>query len=173
MCDLFTQTFEVTIALGLHSFLQHVEMQNQPIGTDHLDGPAAMIDGIAVIELHSAEIREQQNIRGDIPNLEGIGNRWLFDGNPLGANTHGDTQTLSRRCEIAIHLACESKSAGHRGDKDWRLKLRPEKLRADVDLVNIELRQGIMDETIAIQPGAEKAGNACGIKAEFEMFLFT
>src|SRR5262245_40318287 len=29
-----------------------------------------------------------------------------------------------------------------------------------------------MDEAIAIQPGAETAGNACGIKAEFEMFLF-
>src|SRR5262249_51656768 len=48
----------------------------------------------------------------------------------------------------------------------------PEKLRADVDLVNIELRQGIMDEAIAIQPGAETAGDACGVKAEFEMFLF-
>src|SRR5262245_31002194 len=113
MCDLFRQTFEVTIALGLHSFLQHVEMQNQPIGADHLDGPAAMIDGVAVVELHSAEIREQENIRGDIANLERIGYRWLFDRNPLGANTHGDTETLSRGGQIAIHLACESKSTGH------------------------------------------------------------
>jgi hypothetical protein len=50
--------------------------------------------------------------------------------------------------------------------------LCPEELRADVDLVNIELRQGIMDEAIAIQPGAETAGNARRVKAEFEMFFF-
>src|SRR5262245_64784345 len=79
---------------------------------------------------------------------------------------------LSGCGQIAIHLPCQSKTAGHRGNEDRCLELRPEKLRADVDLVNIELRQGIMDEAIAIQPGAETAGDACGVKAEFEMFLF-
>ena len=52
------------------------------------------------------------------------------------------------------------------------MELFPEEVRADVDLVNIELREGIVDEAIAIQPGAETAGNACRVKAEFEMFFF-
>src|SRR5262245_55452540 len=79
---------------------------------------------------------------------------------------------LSGCGQIAIHLPCQSKTAGHRGNEDRCLELRPEKLRADVDLVNIELRQGIMDEAIAIQTGAETAGDARGVKAQFEMFFF-
>src|SRR5215831_16519774 len=79
---------------------------------------------------------------------------------------------LSGCGQIAIHLPCQSKTAGHRGNEDRCLELPAEKLRADVDLVNIELRQRIMDKAIAIQPGAETAGDACGVEAEFEMFLF-
>ena len=51
------------------------------------------------------------------------------------------------------------------------MELFAEEVRADVDLVNIELREGIVDEVIAIQPGAETAGNAGRVKAEFKMFF--
>ena len=49
----------------------------------------------------------------------------------------------------------------------------PEEVRANVDLANVELRKSIVDEAIAVQPGAETAGNAWRVKAEFEVFLFS
>jgi hypothetical protein len=52
------------------------------------------------------------------------------------------------------------------------LELFAEEVRAELNLVNIELREGIVDEAIAVQPGAETAGNAGRVKAEFKMFFF-
>ena len=43
------QAGEVDIAFRLHRLLQHVEMQDQGIGADHIDRPAALIQAVAII----------------------------------------------------------------------------------------------------------------------------
>ncbi len=54
--NLRQQVFEVAVAFRLHGLLQCVEMQNQRVSLDHLHGTFALIDAVAVVELHRTEI---------------------------------------------------------------------------------------------------------------------
>src|SRR5258708_8539029 len=63
LLDLGQQILEIAITFWLDRFLKGVEVQDQRVGPDHIDGFAALIDAIAVIKLHSAEIGKQQNTR--------------------------------------------------------------------------------------------------------------
>ena len=109
-----------------------------------------MLDCVAVIELHRAEIAEQQNIRRDIAHLKRSRRRRLFDGDSLRTDAHGEAQALRRRGEIAIYFARQIEAAGHRGNQDRCLQSFAEKRRAQIDLIDVELRQRVVDEAIAV-----------------------
>src|SRR5918999_1361550 len=131
-----------------------------------------MIHGVPVVELHRTEITEQQNVGGDMPDLEGIGNRRLFDGHSLGADTHGETQMLRRRRQVAVYFTRQLETTRHGGNQNGRSKPLAQKSRADIDLVNVELWQRVVDEAIAVEPRAEMTGNAGRVQTDFEVFFF-
>ena len=64
-------------------------MQNQRIGANHFDGPAAVIDRIAVIKLNRSKIAEKKDIRRYVPHLKGIRHRRFLQRDALRTDTHG------------------------------------------------------------------------------------
>src|SRR5205823_15129361 len=50
---------------------QRIEMQHQGIGSDHLDRFQRLLRPHAVVQLDSAEVGEEQDVRGDTANLVG------------------------------------------------------------------------------------------------------
>ena len=139
--DLFRQSLEVTIALGLHRFLQHIEMQDQRIGADHLDGAPAMIDGIAVVELHRAEIAEQQNVRRDIAHLETNRRPMALRWQPAGSRRPWRCpDSCAAAARLRLTLRARSKPPVIEEIKIGAWSCLAEKRRADIDLVEIELR---------------------------------
>ena len=80
---------------------------------------------------------------------------------------------LSGRRKVAVYLTGQIEASGHRGNQNRGLKPFAKKSRTDVDLVDIELREGIVDEAIAVQAGAETAGNVVRVETDFEMFFFS
>ena len=59
--DLFQQPGKAAISFGLDGFLQGVEVQDERIRLNHLDGPAAFIHPVAIVELDGAQVGEQQD----------------------------------------------------------------------------------------------------------------
>ena len=126
-----------------------------------------MLDCVPVVELHRAEITEQKNIRRDVAHLKRIRRGRLFDGDALRTDAHRQSQALRRRGEIAIYFARQIEAAGHRGNQDRCLQSFAEKRRAQIDLIDVELRQRVVDEAIAVKTRAGCARDALGIEADF------
>ncbi len=68
--DLIGESGKVAVTFRLNRFLQNVQMENQRVGADHRHGAAAVIEAVAVIQLHCAQIAEQENIRGHVSHLK-------------------------------------------------------------------------------------------------------
>ena len=54
-------------------------MQDERVGADHVDRPPAVIHAVAAVELHCAEVGEQQDIRRNIAHPKGVGRFGLFE----------------------------------------------------------------------------------------------
>ncbi len=70
-------------------------MQHQSVSFYHLHSPPTFLNSVSVVQLHCAEVSEKEDIRGYIPNLEGICYIGVVYGSSLRPNPHGYTQLLS------------------------------------------------------------------------------
>src|SRR5688572_22881521 len=80
---------------------------------------------------------------------------------------------LSRRRQIAVYFTRQIEASGHGGNQNRSLEPLAKECRADIDLIDIELRERIVDEAIAVQSGAEMAGNVGRVETDFEVFFFS
>src|SRR5258706_15727593 len=60
--DFCEQSGEVSVAFGLDSLLNGIEVQNQRIGANDFYNPTTLIYAVAIIKLHGSAVRKQQNI---------------------------------------------------------------------------------------------------------------
>ena len=65
------QATEPGVPIRLECFLQWIEVQNQGIGFDHLNGAEALLCAIAIVQLYRTEVGEEQDAGRDIAYLIG------------------------------------------------------------------------------------------------------
>ena len=66
----FEQPAKTRVAFGLQRLLQRVEVQHERVGAQQLDEPAAIVCAVTLVELHGAEIGEQQHLRRERADVE-------------------------------------------------------------------------------------------------------
>ena len=77
--DLLQQSRKAGVSFRLQRLLQRVQVEDQRVGFRQLDRPAAMIDRIAVIELHCTEVGQEQDGWREAAHAEGCRKRRRFE----------------------------------------------------------------------------------------------
>ncbi len=132
-------------------------MKDERVGFDHLHGAAAMVNGVAVVELHRAQVGKEEDARGHLSYLEGVGLRGFFQGHTLGAQSHGDASRLRGLGQAHVDAGGLFRPSGHGRDEQGGAQPLAENGRAQVNLVQVQLRQCPVDNVISLeargQPG--------------------
>jgi len=63
--------------------LQRVEVQDQTVRFYHLDGAATFVGTVAIVQLHRAQVGQQEDVGGDVAHAVGICHGWVLDGGAL------------------------------------------------------------------------------------------
>ncbi len=88
-------------------------MQIERIGLDHLNGFAALVDAVAVIELDCAQIRKKQNIRSEGSDLKCLRQGGILDRGALGSQAHSHSLFLSGQGQGPVNLSRLLSPPGH------------------------------------------------------------
>ena len=88
-------------------------MEVKRVGLNHVHRAAAVIDRIPIVELNCTEIGEKQDIGGVLANSEGLRFLWVFQGGPLGADSHTNAGMLSCLGQPAVDCASLVSAASH------------------------------------------------------------
>ena len=132
-------------------------MKVKRIGSDHVDDTAAFVHAVAVVELHCAEVGEEQNIGGDFAR-DGKGRDLfrVFERGALAADSHGHADFLCGFGKSLVDFASLLCPAGHGTDQDGSGQGFPEQAEAWLDAFQIQLGQGLVDKMIFLQPGGQR-----------------
>ena len=130
-------------------------MERERVRFDHGHRAPAVVDPVAVVELGSAEVGQEQDIRGDIAHAEERRQRGILDRGTLGADAHGAAVSLGSTSQAMVDLPAAFDTTRHAGDEDRRSYAVSEERRSCVDLVQIQLRQRHVDEPVAFQARAD------------------
>ena len=79
----------------------------------------------------------------------------MTDGRSLAAHSHCQSILLGSASEERIDLAGAGMAAGHGGDDDRRCQLVVEEARMQIDLVQVDLGEGLVDEVDVIPAGRD------------------
>ena len=145
------QVREVAVALGLERLLERIQVQHQRVGADHLHGAPTVLDAIAVVELHRAEVGEQRHRRRGVPHQKGLRQRGALERLALRADADRDPDPLGGEREILVDARCGPGAAGHAGDEQRRGEPLAEELDGGVDRREVELGQRAMLEVPVVE----------------------
>jgi hypothetical protein len=152
---LFQQAGKVRVAFRLERFLQRVEVQDERVRADHLDGLAAVLQIVTIVELHCAEIGKEQNSRGHVAHTKGVGQFGVLDSGALAAEAHRDAVRLRGLRQTAIDFARPFRPARHRRDQQRRTKGLAEQGCCRVHGGQVNLWRRLVNEAILFQPGGQ------------------
>ena len=136
-------------------------MNRQRIGPQHVDGPSSVVDGQrrpAVLgnQLACSDVGDNHGARRLLAD-NGIRVRQVrvAQRGSLAAHAHGQTMTLCRPGQNCVDLEGRGVPASHRGEHERRVHALAEQRLAQIDLVEIELGQGFVDQVHVIPAGSD------------------
>ncbi len=88
-------------------------MENETVCLNHMYRLAALLNAVPVIQLDRSQVTEEQNVRGNVPDLKRPDRPSLLQRDPLRPLSHGQTQVLSCAGQVSIDRLCQVKSPGH------------------------------------------------------------
>jgi hypothetical protein len=127
-------------------------VQDQGVGLDHLHGAAALIYRVAIVELHGAQVGQEQHIRRHVAHAEGAAHAVQLDGGALAADAHRQPMLLRGHGQVAVDQLGLLGAAGHRTDEDRCGDGAAKERHTGIDGVQVQLWQRLMHETVAFQP---------------------
>ena len=153
----------VAVALGLAGLLQRIQMHHQGVGGDHVEHPPRRIDAEPLDQLRRADIGQDRRVRRLQPerHVQPRGPAAL-QRRALRADGQGDAQLLRRFGQPGVDRLRSRRSAGHGADQQRRLQPPPQKVRAEVDLAVIEVRQSLVHEPHGVEPAVTAVPPAAG-----------
>ena len=128
-------------------------MQYQRIGLHHIHGAAALVQRETIIQLHCADIRKEQDIRGDVAHLEGGRQFRPHHRRAHRAQAHRHARALRRDGQVPVYQPGFVGAARHTGNEQWAVQLPAKHLLAHVDALHIHFGQGLMNKAQFFQPG--------------------
>ena len=130
-------------------------MERERIGVDHRHRAPAVVDPVAIVELGSAEVGQEQDIRGNIAHPEERGQRGIFERGALGADAHGAAVSLGGTSQALIDLPAAFDTSRHGRDENRRAQAVSEERRCRVDIFEVQLGQRHVYEAVAVQARAD------------------
>ncbi len=173
LLDLAQQPAPVHVAFRLYGLLQRVQMQDQRIGVNHVDGATALVYGITIVELHGSQVGKQQEIGRHITHAKRGACFLAFDAGTLAADTHGQALLLGCLGQVAVNQPRLFGAASHRADQDGRIKLFTKYGDTGADFVQIQLRQSLVDKMVLFQPGREMGELDVFLQVDADVISFT
>ena len=126
-------------------------MDDERVRANHIDrllcvreavGPLAFLGD----ELRCSEVREDERhtmILDDRVRGDEVG---LLERRALGSHAHRDADLGRGLREVRVDLFPHAEAAGHGGNDQRRLKTLPEELHAQIDIVQVDFREGVVHE---------------------------
>ena len=156
LCDLVEEAAPAGVAFRLDGFLQRVEMQDEGVCLHHIDGLAALVDAVAVVELDGSDIGKQKKIGRHVADAEGGGGFGALDAGALAAQAHGQAVALRGFGKGAVDGAGFVGAACHGADENGGREAFAEDRDGQVDVVQVQLGQGLVNEGVAFEAGGER-----------------
>ena len=97
-------------------------MQNQRVRLNHIHGAAALVHGIAIVELHGPQVGKQQEVGRHLAHAKGLARFAAFDAGTLAADAHRQPLLLRRFGQVAVDQPRLLGAAGHGTDQDRRVE---------------------------------------------------
>ena len=148
-------------------------MQDQRVRLDHIDGAAALVYRVAIVELDGAQVGKEQQVGRHIAYAKRSTHFAAFDTGTLAAHTHSQALLLRRLGQVAVDQARLFGAAGHRAYQDGRADLLAKDGDAGVDFVQIQFRQRLVGEVILFQPRGKMRELNIFFQVDADMVSFT
>ena len=126
-------------------------MDDQGVRVDHVDRAFRVRDAVGPLallrhQLRRAEVREDERDAVILHDRVRRGELRLLQRGALRSDAHRDPDLGRGLREVRIDLFPHAESPGHRGDDEGRPELLAEELHAQIDRVQVDLREGIVHE---------------------------
>ena len=138
------QSAKARVAFRLKRLLQRIEMQHERVGFEHLDESPALREAVTLVELHRAEICEQQNLRSVRAHVEAFERLGRLEQHATGAQTHRQAVVRRDLRQAVIDRRRLGRSTRHARDQQRRRKPTPEEMDRRVHVGQIDFRQRAM-----------------------------
>ena len=146
-------------------------MNGEGVRAQHLDRraqlprPERLLASLAH-ELRRADVGDEQGRRRQLPrDRVGVRQARAPQRGPLASQAHGQPVALRGRRQDRVHLSCGGVSACHAGDEERGAQGATEELDAEVDLVQVHDRQGLVGQVDVRPP---RTGSRIHIPARAE-----
>ncbi len=103
------------------------------------------------VEMHRAQVGQEQDVGSHVAHLVGGFQRAVFDGRAHGAEAHGHARRLRPGGQLAVDGLCPRRAAGHGGDEQRRAQLFAQHAHAGVHRRQVEFGQGAVHEEVLLQ----------------------
>jgi hypothetical protein len=147
------------VALGLDALLQHVEMDRQRVGVDHLHEVLELLQrerGLVALldQLRGADVPDHERVRRVLAH-DRVGRlqRRVDERGALAAEADRESVALRGACERRVERGRAVVPAGHAGDQQRRGERAAQQRRRQVDVVEVDLRQRLVHERDVVPAG--------------------
>ncbi len=130
-------------------------MQHQGIRSEPLDQAPAVVGGHPLVELDRPQVGEEQDVGRQRSDIEGVQHLGMLEQDPTRAQPHGQADLLGHPSQGSVDASGLAGAPRHRRDQERRPQPPVEQPHRGVDLVQVELRQGPVQEAVLVEAVAD------------------